>query len=194
MPTQSRNSDTQEDVNRLSVAGRFDPELAKTYFTLASGEVFVVPTSMLRPAVAGQAAVERLSESHQTEAEQHVIPVLEEHLVLGKRVVEREKVRIRKVIEDHVEEGDVSLTAVAWNVEHVSIGRPVAQRPEIRQEGETTVYPIVEEQMIVTRQLVLKEEIRVTRQLITTTERVSQVLRRERVEVERLPTSSETPA
>ena len=39
----------------------------------------------------------------------------------------------------------------------------------MRQEGDTTVIPVVEERLVVERQVVLKEEIRVTR--VRTTER-----------------------
>ena len=40
--------------------------------------------------------------------------------------------------------------------------------PEARQEGDTTIIPIVEEVLVVERQLVLKEEVRIRR--VRTTE------------------------
>ena len=48
-------------------------------------------------------------------------------------------------------------------VEHVPIGRTVGAVPPIREEGDTTVLPVVEEVVVVERRLVLKEEIRIRR-------------------------------
>lgn len=54
-------------------------------------------------------------------------------------------------------------------VERVAIGRVVDVVPDVRQEGDVTILPVVEEIIVVERRLVLKEEVHVRR--VRTTER-----------------------
>lgn len=56
---------------------------------------------------------------------------------------------------------DELLTSTGVTVEHVPIGQFVEQMPEIREEGDVVVIPVVEE-VVVTR-LLLREEVRITR-------------------------------
>ena len=48
-------------------------------------------------------------------------------------------------------------------VERVAIGRVVDAMPEVRQEGDVTILPVVEEEVVVMRRLVLKEEVHIRR-------------------------------
>ena len=48
-------------------------------------------------------------------------------------------------------------------VERRIVNRVVATAPEVRTEGDTTIIPVMEEKLVVTKQLVLKEEIWITR-------------------------------
>ena len=116
-----------------------------------------------------------------------VIPLMEEQLEVGKRVVSTGTVRLRKHTEERTETIEVPLTSVQWRVEHVSVNQVVPQVPAIRQEGETTVYPVVEERVTIFRELVLLEEVRVTRSVATKTEVSEHVLRREQIAEERTP-------
>lgn len=50
------------------------------------------------------------------------------------------------------------LTEERVEIFHVPIGRPVDACPPVRVEGDTTILSIVEEVLVITRQLVLKEE------------------------------------
>jgi stress response protein YsnF len=45
----------------------------------------------------------------------------------------------------------------------VPVGRPVDTMPPVRQEGDTTIVPVVEEIIVVGRRLILKEEVRIRR-------------------------------
>ena len=54
-------------------------------------------------------------------------------------------------------------------VEHVPVGRVIEEIPPIRQEGDVTIIPVVEEEVVVVRRLVLKEEVHLRR--VRTTER-----------------------
>jgi stress response protein YsnF len=61
----------------------------------------------------------------------------------------------------------------------------VTQAPEIREEGDVLIVPILEEIMVVEKRLVLKEELRIRRTRSTRPERQTHRLRRETVAVER---------
>lgn len=54
-------------------------------------------------------------------------------------------------------------------VERVAVGRVVDAVPAIRQEGDVTVVPVVEEELVIVRRLVLKEEVHLRRVRSTTT-------------------------
>jgi stress response protein YsnF len=70
-------------------------------------------------------------------------------------------------------------------VERVPVDRPVDAMPSIRQEGEVTIIPVVEEVLKVERCLVLKEEVHIRR--VKTTERHQEqvTLRKQEVLVSR---------
>jgi uncharacterized protein (TIGR02271 family) len=48
-------------------------------------------------------------------------------------------------------------------IETIPVGRRINAVPEVRQDGDTTIVPVVEEILVVERHLVLKEEIRIKR-------------------------------
>lgn len=92
-----------------------------------------------------------------------MIPVVEESPVVDKRLVERDRVRLRSEITRREEPVKVALLADELKVERVPIGR-VAERVEPpRQEGDAYVMPVYEEILVVEKRLILKEEVRVTR-------------------------------
>ncbi len=59
-------------------------------------------------------------------------------------------------------------------VERVPIGKVVGAVPPVRQEGDVTIMSVVEEEVVVTRRLILKEEVRVRR--VRTIERFTETL------------------
>ncbi len=104
------------------------------------------------------------------------IPLIEEQLNVTTRTRSTGVVRLEKHNEPRVEAVEVPLTSTAWKVQHVAVNRVVEVTPEVRQEGDTTIYPVMEERLIVTRQLVLREEVHVTRTATTTTNVSTHVL------------------
>lgn len=115
-----------------------------------------------------------------------VIPVIEEELVAGAREVKTGTVRVSK----HVEEVRKIVTAPAVHdvveVNRIPVNRVVDAIPKMREEGDVLIVPVVEEELVVQKRLVLKEEIHIRRKRAT--ERVSKevTLERERATVERL--------
>jgi uncharacterized protein (TIGR02271 family) len=123
-----------------------------------------------------------------------VIPLLEEQFSVAKRVVETARVRVSRVTHDHQQMVDELLNHEKVEVEHVPIDRPIDTMPSIRQEGEVTIIPVVEEVLKVERCLVLKEEVHIRR--VKTTERHQEqvTLRKQEVLVSRTPIEhSEVP-
>ena len=70
-------------------------------------------------------------------------------------------------------------------IERVAIDRQIDTAPEIRNEGETMIIPIVEERLVVEKRLFLREEIHVHRRRIVTQFRQNVTLRSQEVIVER---------
>lgn len=121
------------------------------------------------------------------------VPVTEEELDVQRRTVDTgHAVRIRKDVLH--EEAHVDLSSVRENVqiERVPIGRVVESPPSMRQEGDVTVIPVLEEREVVVKQLVLVEELRLTRTREAVPATGEVLLRKERVKVERYdPVSGE---
>ncbi len=63
---------------------------------------------------------------------------------------------------------DEALVNETVTVERVPVGRYVDSVPAVRQEGDVTVMPVVEEELVVTRRLFLREEVRVHRARLET--------------------------
>ena len=86
---------------------------------------------------------------------------------------------------------DAAVDADGWRqsveVERVPVNRPVDAVQDVRVEGDVTIVPVYEEVLVVRKQLVLREEVHLVtrRDRVPGPERVT--LRRQRVEVERLP-------
>lgn len=72
-------------------------------------------------------------------------------------------------------------------VERVAIGRIVDAVPPVRQDGDVTIMPIVEEELVVIRRLVLKEEVHLRRVRTTVPHSETVTLRHQTVSVTRTP-------
>jgi uncharacterized protein (TIGR02271 family) len=118
-------------------------------------------------------------------ADREVVPVVEETAVVHKERVAAETVRLRKRVHEDEEVLDVPVQTETIEVERVPVGRWLDAPADVRHEGDTTVYPVVEEVLVVEKRLRLVEEVRVTRRQETrhVQERVG--LRREEIVVER---------
>ncbi|WP_458096506.1 DUF2382 domain-containing protein [Roseomonas sp. WA12] len=88
-----------------------------------------------------------------------VLPIVEETLHLGKRLVETGRVRVS--LSTSVEEEVLRETLLRRHaeVERRPVGRTITEVPRVRQEGDVVIIPVVEEVLVVEKRLVLKEEI-----------------------------------
>ncbi len=101
------------------------------------------------------------------------VPLYAEALVIARHKTHR-TVRVATVTHEHEEFVDEALTHERIEIECVPIGRTVDAVPPIREEGDITIFPVVEEVVVVERRLVLKEEIRIRR--LRSTERHQEVV------------------
>jgi uncharacterized protein (TIGR02271 family) len=95
--------------------------------------------------------------------------LLAEELSVDRREIETGRVRVATVTREREELVDVPLTREHVEVTHVPVGRTVERMPSIRQDGDTTIVPVVEEILVTERRLILKEEVHIRR--VRTTER-----------------------
>ena len=84
---------------------------------------------------------------------------------------------------DELVEADLEHEQVV--VERVPVGRVVEAVPPVRQEGDVTIMPVVEEELVVVRRLVLKEEIHLQRVRTTVPHVETVTLRQQQVSVTR---------
>ncbi len=114
-----------------------------------------------------------------------LIPLVEERLALTKRRVAGGAIRVstRTELRDEVAELEVDRYRV--EVTRVPIGRIVEAAPAARTEGDTTVVPVIEERLVVVKQLFLTEELHIRHVVEREVKRETVPLRSQRAVVER---------
>lgn len=115
------------------------------------------------------------------------IALTEERLHVGKerRLTGRVQVSTRtETVESQV---PVELDSVEVEVVRVPVDRRIDAAPEIVTEGDLTIIPVVEERVVVTRELFLREELHVRRIRHRETTEIPVSTRRQVAHVERLP-------
>lgn len=119
------------------------------------------------------------------------IPVAREELHVEARPVPAGRVVVRKHVTTGEEVVDVPLVHDEVSVERVPRGELVDAPPPVREEGDTTIVPVLEEEVVVERRLRLKEELRITRRRREERRTCRVPLRREEVTVERTTPGAE---
>jgi uncharacterized protein (TIGR02271 family) len=115
------------------------------------------------------------------------IPVTEERLHVGKRLVQGERLQIHKIVHEMQEQVDVPLLSEEVEIRRVPVNRTVDAPLDVRYEGDTMVIPLLEEVVTVQKQLLLREEIHITKKRTETHQTEAVTLRREEVVVEPVP-------
>jgi uncharacterized protein (TIGR02271 family) len=126
------------------------------------------------------------------------IPVLEETLALGKRVIETGGYRIVKSVSEREASASAPVVHESVVVERVNIDRlldPGEPLPAPRTEGDSWIVPLCEEVLVVEKRVRLTEELRVRRvrtEMPAPPQTVT--LRKESVTIERLDPDGSSPA
>ena len=109
----------------------------------------------------------------------------EEQLVAHKALRDVGDVEIRTIVEEVPGRLEVEAYREEVVVEHETVGSVVGERDDPWQEDDDTlIIPIYEEQLVVTKRLVLRERLRVRRVGTTVRQLFQDTLRRERLVVE----------
>jgi stress response protein YsnF len=125
-------------------------------------------------------------------SDEKLIPVTEERLEVGRRTVATgAAVRVRKRVHEDTAQVHEPLFSEHVETERVPIGRVLQEPVGIRQEGDVTIVPVIEERLVIRKELVLVEEIRLTRRREVHEAHEQVKLRRESVVVERLDPSTQ---
>jgi stress response protein YsnF len=119
--------------------------------------------------------------------ESGVLRLLAEDATVSRQVIETGRVRVAKVTRTRDHLIDESLASTRFEVSRIPVGRLVDAMPSIKEDGDLTIVPIVEETVVVERRLMLKEELHIRR--VQTSERYQQTvkLRYQTAEVTRIP-------
>ena len=193
--------------NELTATGEFHANAPRTVLLLPSGERLVLPTELLLQAaevrdVASQSASAQARSPEREPSptvavnaagSDAVIPVGAEELLVGKAQVETGRVRVRRETQEQMQTVSVPLTQVSWDVEHVPVERVVEAPPEVRQVGDTMIFPLVEERMVVHRELWLREEVHVRRVKTVVEKSADFAVKRDVLIEERLDTADSNP-
>ena len=177
----------------LRADGRFDLRLRLREYAAQTGQTELEPglealvtlsdaemtTSAAYGASFGAETNETLTD------ETAVISLAEETLRIGKRSVERGRVRLHKTVSERLETAEPTLMREQVEVERVAINRPVEAAEPVRYEGDMMVIPRYEEVLVVSKQLMLVEELRVRTVRSERREPQQVTLRREELSVER---------
>ncbi len=129
---------------------------------------------------------ETVPDERRMEESVSVIPVIEETATIEKRIVEAGKVRISKHAREVEEVVDVPLLREEVSVERVPVNQVVAERLPTRYDGDTLIIPVIEEQVVLQKRLVLVEELHVRKQTVESHKSERVTLLKEEVEVTRI--------
>jgi uncharacterized protein (TIGR02271 family) len=167
------------------------------WVTLENGEQLPIPVSLLVISDSDQYSITRswqdLLASHKAPTAVHpvveidgtVLPVVEEAVQVDKQWVESGVVRVRKLKSEEEELVQASLMRQEVDIERVPKNELLNAVPDVRYEGETLVIPVVAEELVVEKRLVLKEEIRVSKKQVATPWEQSIPVHKETIIVER---------
>ena len=100
-------------------------------------------------------------------ADNPTLTLVAEELTVGKETVETGRLHVSKQTHTRDVVVDEDLLSEQAEIERISVGRQIFEAPSVRQEGDTTIIPIVEEVLHTERRLILKEEVRITRRRST---------------------------
>lgn len=150
--------------------------------------VVVVPASMLHPDRDGFAIDSNPARSG--EDSPLVVPIVAEALDVEREKVTTGAVRISKRVSEHDVIVDEPVFHEEVEVRRHPVNRTVAEAPPIRQEGDTTIVPVLEETLVVERRLMLREELHIRRVRVESHAPQRVTLKREYADVERIDAST----
>jgi len=175
----------------VEIADDLSPDEIRAAINFGNGRRVLVPRSLLLPQDDGTFRVPLSLATLAGEPTdgpaggEQVIPLAEEQVRVGKRRRETAKLRVTTRIEQKEEVVDLPLMKERVEVHHVPIERWIEAPAGIRQEGDTTILPVMEEVLVVEKRLRLVEEVHLVKHRDVVRHREAVTLRRETAEIER---------
>jgi uncharacterized protein (TIGR02271 family) len=116
-----------------------------------------------------------------------VIPVVSEELEVETHHVARGGVRVSTRVEIRDQTIEIPCVHEEVVVERVPVNTIVeGDAPQVTEEGDVLIIPVLEEVIVVEKRLMLREFVRVTKRRTTTTAQETVALRHQVVDVERI--------
>ncbi|MBV8730683.1 MAG: YsnF/AvaK domain-containing protein [Acidobacteriia bacterium] len=97
---------------------------------------------------------------------ERVVPVIEEEIIVSRRPVKTGSVRVEKHVIREAKKINLQRTREVVEVHRVPRNRVVRSIPPVRKIGSTLIVPVVEEEIVLTKRLVLKEELHVVKRTV----------------------------
>ena len=113
-------------------------------------------------------------------------PLHAEELSVSRQQIAGDTVQVSIVTREGEGVVDEMLNHERVEIDRVPLGRPVDAIPPVRQEGETTILPVVVEIIVVRRRLILKEEVRIKRLHVSERHQEAVVLRKQEAVITRM--------
>ena len=115
-----------------------------------------------------------------------VIPVIQEELLVGKKMVETGKVYISKKVYEEEFIQNEPVTSEEVTVERKEINQYIdVAPPAVRQEGDITIISVIKEVLVVEKRLMLVEELHIKKHKRTDSAMIKEILRKEEINVTR---------
>ena len=128
----------------------------------------------------------RAAPPRQAGAQEMRVPIVEEEVAIGKREVERGRIRVRsRVVETPIHE-EVRLREEHVDIERRPVNQPVEDADRLLQERSFEVSETAEE-AVVGKRAVVKEEVVVRKEGEERVEQIDDTVRRTEVDVDRAP-------
>lgn len=122
-------------------------------------------------------------ETRQTDED--VLPIMEETLSIGRRTMTTGRVRVSTITEKVEAVLDAVVATSDFEVTRVPVEREIETMPEVRNEGDVMIVPVVEEVAVIVIRLMLREEIHIKRRRGEKTLQVPVQLLKQRAKITR---------
>ena len=115
-----------------------------------------------------------------------VVPLVDERLEVQKQWVQSGEVVVRKSTQTSQQTIPVELQHEEVQIDRVPVNRPLAYGEQTQPwwDGEVMVVPVVEEEIVVSKRLVLREEVRISKRKVSRQETVSDTIRSQQVDID----------
>lgn len=118
-------------------------------------------------------------------SEEVVIPVVKENLTIDTSSTITGTITIQKEVNEQNIEVELTDSTTNYIESRIPFNVVVDEIPQIRTEGDTTIIPVIREEAVVVKRLVLVEEIHLRKEVQNTDRTETVTLREESVRIER---------